>query len=153
MAANKKDARTTRLVRLLFLVYMLLLLYFLFFSEEMGRLEAGSEYRYNLVLFREIRRFYRHREVVGFKWFFMNVFGNVIAFMPFGMLMPRLARRQNWFFITLMALELSFVVEVLQLVFRLGCFDVDDLFLNTLGGFLGYLVYYVLDGSKKKDAV
>ena len=32
-------------------------------------------------------------------------------------------------------------MELLQLVFKVGSFDVDDLFLNTIGGLLGYLVY------------
>ena len=37
--------------------------------------------------------------------------------------------------------ELSLLVELLQLVFKVGSFDVDDLLLNTIGGLLGYLVY------------
>ena len=36
---------------------------------------------------------------------------------------------------------LSLLVELLQLVFKVGSFDVDDLLLNTIGGLLGYLVY------------
>jgi glycopeptide antibiotics resistance protein len=35
-------------------------------------------------------------------------------------------------------------VELLQLVAKVGVFDVDDLILNTLGGLLGFWVYYVL---------
>ena len=35
----------------------------------------------------------------------------------------------------------SLLVELLQLVFKVGSFDVDDLLLNTIGGLLGYLVY------------
>ena len=43
----------------LFVVYDLLQLYFLFFSEAYGRVaEAEREYRYNLVPFVEIRRFW-----------------------------------------------------------------------------------------------
>ena len=41
----------------------------------------------------------------------------------------------------LYSFELSLLVELLQLVFKVGSFDVDDLFLNTIGGLLGYLVY------------
>lgn len=37
--------------------------------------------------------------------------------------------------------ELSLLVELLQLVFRVGSFDVDDLLLNTLGGMAGYGLY------------
>ena len=37
--------------------------------------------------------------------------------------------------------ELSLLVEVLQLVTKVGSFDVDDLLLNTVGGILGFLIY------------
>jgi glycopeptide antibiotics resistance protein len=107
----------------------------------MGRL-MGEQYRYNLVPFREIRRFIKYREIVGWRAFFVNVIGNIIAFVPFGMLMPRLSgRMKHWYLVTLLALEFSFAVEVVQLVLKLGCFDVDDLILNTAGGLIGYVIY------------
>ena len=35
---------------------------------------------------------------------------------------------------------MSLLVEILQIVLRVGSFDVDDLILNTLGGIIGYLL-------------
>lgn len=65
-----------------------------------------------------------------------------MVFVPFGMFLPRLFRRcKNVLFVTLLSLELSLIVEVIQLVSRVGSFDVDDLLLNTIGGMLGYLIY------------
>ena len=50
----------------LFIIYVLLLIYFLFFSEAYGRVaEAEREYRYNLVPFVEIRRFWVYRDQLG----------------------------------------------------------------------------------------
>lgn len=147
MAANNKKHKGWNLV--LFIVYLILLFYFLFFSEAMGRTEAVPQYRYNLTLFREIKRFFIYRDILGWKAFFLNVFGNVLAFMPFGFLIPKLVSRcKNVFLTTLFSFELSLCVELLQLFFRLGSFDVDDLLLNTIGGFLGYLVYFVIEGRK-----
>ncbi|WP_260440996.1 VanZ family protein [Parageobacillus thermoglucosidasius] len=37
------------------------------------------------------------------------------------------------------ACSLSLTYEMIQLLFGLGSFDVDDLILNTLGGILGYV--------------
>jgi glycopeptide antibiotics resistance protein len=151
MAANKRKRYSKLFLRIVFIAYLLLLFYFLFFSEKMGRMEAGAQYRYNLKLFQEIKRFFKYREIVGYKAFFTNVFGNIIAFVPFGMLMPRLSERANhWFFTTILALELSFVVEAVQLIWKLGCFDVDDLLLNTIGGLIGYWIFYLMDGSRKR---
>lgn len=110
-----------------------------------------EQYRYNLTIFREIRRFYSIREKYP-KMFFINIIGNVAAFMPFGFLVPKLRqRRTNLFFMTLFSFELSLCVELLQLVFKLGCFDVDDLLLNTVGGILGYLLYYIIHKRRKRD--
>ena len=36
------------------------------------------------------------------------------------------------------------MVEIIQLVTKIGSFDVDDLFLNTIGGVLGYFVYKIM---------
>lgn len=41
------------------------------------------------------------------------------------------------------SLALSLVVEVSQLFLKVGSFDVDDLFLNTIGGMLGYITFTV----------
>ena len=143
MAANKnKFDKHKRFILILFIAYLLLLSYFLFFSEAMGRVGTEAQYRYNLTLFRERKRLYKYRELLGYKAFFLNVFGNVIAFIPFGMLIPKLLPRfSNWFWVTLLAFEFSLCVEVIQLCFKLGSFDVDDLLLNTVGGCLGFLVY------------
>lgn len=127
----------------LFVLYVLLLVYFLFFSEAYGR-SLGKElpYRYNLVPFVEIRRFWVYREQLGGAALFTNIFGNVIGFLPFGFILPVIAKRmQSGFLITLSGLCLSLAVETIQLAARVGCFDVDDLILNTLGAGLGYLCF------------
>ena len=137
----------------LFVCYLILLLYFLFFSEEFGRIQAqhaGNQYqripfRYNLIPFKEIRRFIRYRHVVGFHVFFINVFGNIIAFMPMGFFLPAVTgKKLSGIQIFLLSFFVSLLVETVQLLTKLGCFDVDDLILNTLGGFLGYLIYRTL---------
>ncbi len=61
------------------------LAYFLFFSEDFGRgSHLQEEYAYNLVPFKEIRRFIVYWHVVGIRSFLLNIVGNVVGFMPFG---------------------------------------------------------------------
>jgi glycopeptide antibiotics resistance protein len=43
--------------------------------------------------------------------------------------------------VALLSFEISVLIEVSQLIFQVGCFDVDDMILNTLGGLLGYLLF------------
>ena len=84
-----KKHRHRILGAVLFVLYLVLLTYFLFFAEEMGRSpDVRAEYSYNLTLFKEIRRFLLYRNILGWRAVFLNIFGNVLAFMPFGFFLP-----------------------------------------------------------------
>ena len=150
------EKKTKTLIRLtgilLFILYVLLLIYFLFFSEEYGRAaEVQQEYRYNLVPFVEIRRFWIYRKQLGTFAVFSNIFGNVIGFLPFGFILPVIFRRMNsGFLICISGFILSLTVEVIQLITKVGCFDVDDLILNTLGAVLGYVLFVICNHIRRK---
>lgn len=128
----------------LFLLYMAGLVYFLFLSEGFGHGGAG-EYDINIYPFREIWRYIRYGNVLGTRAVLTNLVGNVIGFLPFGALVPLMFRgaRKLWR-TALLSFEISALVEVTQLIFHVGCFDVDDMILNTLGGVLGYLMFITL---------
>lgn len=130
--------------------YLALLVYFLFFSEGFGRTASCREYRYNLRPFQEILRFVRYRHIVGFRAFFINIFGNILAFVPLGCFLPLLAKRKSAFCTVLGCFTFSLAVELTQLVTKLGCCDVDDLLLNTCGGGLGYLLYVLFRTIRKR---
>ena len=131
--------------RILFFIYLVLLIFLLFFSERYGR-GGTQEYRYNVVLFAEIKRFFKYRSLISTESFLLNMFGNVIGFMPFGFFLPMLMRKHSFFRILCLSFELTLAVEVTQLLFKVGIFDVDDLLLNTIGGVLGYICYRILRG-------
>lgn len=127
---------------LLFILYLIGISYFMFFSERFGRTGSTEEYHYNLVLFREIRRFITYRKEIGFEGFIVNIFGNVLAFAPYGFCLPMLSNKDNRLFRVLIATFcFSLLIECIQLFYKIGCFDVDDLLLNTLGGVLGFFAY------------
>lgn len=125
---------------LIFWIYMGVMIYFLFLGERYGN--PYHEYHYNLVLFHEIRRFIMYRHTVGTVSFLLNIFGNVFAFSPFGFLLPVLSTRMRRFWkMLLLSFFLTLCIECIQLVTMVGVFDVDDIFMNTLGGAVGYLAY------------
>lgn len=143
MAANKK--RQGLLKWVCFLAYLLFLAYIVFYN----RME-GDEYRYNLVCFQEIGRYYYLGMNTGnWKLFIFNVIGNIAIFMPLGVFLPSLfSRCKNIIFTTILSLEVSLCVELVQLITKVGSFDVDDLLLNTLGGMCGFLMYSIYKGIK-----
>ena len=68
-----------------------------------------------------------------------------MGFVPFGFILPIIHKDiRNFFFITFSGFALSLCVETIQLVTKLGCFDVDDLIMNTLGAALGYVFFAVI---------
>ncbi|MBO4837208.1 MAG: VanZ family protein [Clostridia bacterium] len=73
-----------------------------------------------------------------------QVYMNIMLFVPMGYLLPYVSR---WFRNrvrlrpVLACFLISFAVENLQLIFRLGLYDVDDLVSNTLGGLAGQFMY------------
>lgn len=144
MDVNKKRRRLV--AGILFIIYFIVLFYFLFFSEKMGRTYSERAYHYNLIPFREIGRFIKHRAVLGNEAVLLNIVGNVVAFVPFGAFLPIFSTRCRHFLYTaLYSFELSLLVELLQLIFKVGSFDVDDLLLNTLGGIIGFVIYVLIE--------
>ena len=131
----RRKKHIQRVSGVLFFLYLAVLIYFLFFADEYGR-TPSVEMRYNLVPFVEIRRFLVYRKVLGFRAVFLNVYGNIIGFLP---AMHRYFRRAY------RTVSVSFLfscgIELTQLVTRRGSCDVDDVILNTLGGLLGYLLF------------
>ena len=143
---SKKEIRKWRWGgRVLLAVYLACLIYFMFFSESYGRTTIQQEYHYNLVPLREIWRFIKYRHVLGFGAVLVNVVGNVAVFIPFGCGVPALFPKLRSFGqMAILSFSASLLAETLQLIFKVGCFDVDDLLLNTIGGCIGYLVYVLL---------
>lgn len=130
--------------RFFFGLYLLVLIYLMFFAEEWGRTMLEGEYRYNLVPFQEIRRYFRYREQIGTWFVFWNLAGNVIGFVPFGALLPALREKKMGFWkVFLLSFELTLLIEISQLILRVGSCDVDDMILNTLGGCVGYGLYRI----------
>ena len=127
-----------------FILYLIALTYFLFFAESFGRVPgAQTDYAYNLMPFREISRFIKYRGLLGFQAVLLNLAGNVLGFVPFGFFIPVVSRRGRiWRNAVLMGFGFSLCMELTQLIFKIGSFDVDDILLNTTGSILGYLAYW-----------
>lgn len=149
---NGKSARRIRAFgKVLFVLYIIFLIYFLCLAEWYGRTGTGEEYRYNLELFKEIRRFITYREQLGMFAVFANLFGNILIFVPYGFFISMAAVRRGFFKTLFLSFGLSLCVETVQLFTRVGSFDVDDILLNTIGGVLGYIVFVVCNLLRRRN--
>ena len=72
--------------------------------------------------------------------FFLQLALNALMFAPFGFFLPVLwSKCRSWKITALAGFLTSALIEFLQL-FSFRATDVDDLIMNTLGAFLGYLL-------------
>ena len=138
-----------RIAKITFILYIALMLWLLFGQRVSNDVQGGYwdelSQNINLVPFRTIGgymdRLYNsagklnHQAVI-------NLGGNVIMFIPLGFLLPfvsdRAKKLKNCFVLTFVVI-LS--VERLQFATLLGSFDIDDLLLNMIGIFMGWMAY------------
>lgn len=141
--------------RAFFVLYVLLLLTFTLFDDAFGRnarpefvWETGKTWAelretVNFVPLRTISLYVRNmqNEIIPYQDFLINIFGNLLAFMPFALFLPLLfpRMRSTWRFLAAVSLMI-FAVEAAQFVLQRGSADVDDFILNLTGAALLYFV-------------
>ena len=72
---------------------------------------------------------------------FINLFGNIAAFVPLGFLLPCLLKKvQSFGWFLLCTVFLVVAIEVIQLFTLRGSCDIDDLILNEVGALIGFAI-------------
>lgn len=119
------------LFMLAFLLYSLILFYVVTFQD----VNYGTN---NFIPFKEILRY-----EFGSSFFIHNVLGNILLFIPFGFFVSFILKTKKPSYIIIVTFITSLVIEFTQLLIG-RTFDVDDVLLNIVGGFLGYLIYLII---------
>lgn len=79
-----------------------------------------------------------------------NLLGNIIVLIPFGFLFATLYQKIKWGRVLLIGLFTGIILELLQVIFKSGILDIDDVILNSLGVIIGYLLFIFIYGLFKK---
>ena len=125
---SKRSGTHRDLLFFLVIVYAAVLLKLAFFSRE-----PGSRTTVDLTLFNT------WGVTMQAHAFFVE---NIIMFIPFGILIPTaFPMMRNIFVCTMTALACSLSLEMFQLITGRGFCQLDDVVTNTLGAFIGYIVY------------
>lgn len=110
-------------------------------EQRMANAIEENKANNNYILFATIKKFYKSRRLRT-EYKVDNIGGNILGFIPLGFLFPFVWKRGARGLVTLVfcfGVSLSF--EWIQLKTGIGVFDVDDLFLNTLGGLTGLILF------------
>lgn len=78
----------------------------------------------------------------------INVFGNIALFIPLSIILINYFKSLSYSNIIFANFITSLSFELIQLSTGWGVFDVDDIFLNTLGGIIGLIIYYLITHNK-----
>lgn len=148
--------------KVLFFIYILLVIKFIIFKYPIeqilqlcndwgkGVILQGLDTA-NFTLFKTIKMYIRYYNQLNS---FENLFGNVLIFIPYGWILPRVhGRYRNILLLMLNAFLFITSIEIVQLFSAFGAFDVDDILLNCFGVLIGYFCYLVMDltGRSKMD--
>ena len=68
----------------------------------------------------------------------VNLLGNILPFIPIGLLPPIIVRSVSWQKAFLLGVFTGVSFEMMEVVLSVGIFDVDDVLLNAFGVLVGY---------------
>jgi glycopeptide antibiotics resistance protein len=73
--------------------------------------------------------------------FLWNIMGNLVMLLPLGAVLPCLFRRIDRFWKVVITVTVTIIlIELAQLILRVGVIDIDDLILNLSGAMIGYAI-------------
>lgn len=133
----------------MFVLYCVVMLQLLFFRPPSPRSVPYWQTireNINLIPFATIREQIRFilygTNRIMVRYSYVNLFGNIIAFIPCGLFLPLLGnktKKLRWTILISFALFLA--VEIFQLFTLTGRADIDDVLLNLLGCLVGYFLW------------
>ncbi len=167
------DERLLQTLKVIFAVaYILIILYETLFTRSITR-----HVKYELSLFWSYRQSLSFCTDAGWPGLCIadsallkQIILNILLYIPFGYLLPsawprlaklpgraprrrviRMLKNFPWIVIVI-SVSLSTFIEVTQLFFRLGLFELDDIFNNTVGCLIGIILYQLLLRPRAKKS-
>lgn len=137
LKGSKRFVLHKELMALVFILYILCLYSVVTYQD----INYGG---INLIPFKEMFRY----EIGSYK-FIKNIIGNILLFIPYGFFSSYYLNNKKISTNVVLCLIASLSIEIIQ--YHIGrVFDIDDIILNVLGGFIGCLLYVALNAIKNK---
>ena len=149
------ESKRERMWSLIFFLYLLFLIKMIIFKYPIEHMRAIVDTwqkdviweglsTANFIPFKTIKMYIQYYDLPGLRSF-SNLFGNVLVFIPVGVMLPMVHRAsKNILVLLLNALLFVVGIEVFQLFSNFGAFDVDDIILNCFGVLIGRCIYQIL---------
>lgn len=127
------------MLKIISYIYFALLFYLVFLLDY--RLNQHFRSSYNTFPFKKTYEFITHYSELQLldKWcYYSDLIGNVVLFIPFPFTYQQLSNQTYTAKkIVIIVLIASVFIEAMQYLLNIGVLDIDDLLLNSLGGWIG----------------
>lgn len=117
---------------IVFIYYVILLFNMVIFARY------DSVYGYNLVPFKSILEALKSDDLY---FMVINIFGNLVVFMPLEYFIINLFEIKRFSLNFILSFLIILIIEILQFVFKIGVFDIDDILLSFFGMMMFYVIY------------
>lgn len=125
----------------IFIAYLVIYVRIVFLSRS----SVGSGPRWvNLVPFQTIQEYINLNPGPYERMIDVNIWGNILLFVPMGIYASSLQPKVSIVKGLLIVFLVSLGTEIVQFTLAIGSADVDDLILNTIGGLIGIMGYFLL---------
>lgn len=140
-------SQSNRIIVILLIAYTIAIIYFMFFGFGRPHIsDSLQEYRFSIIPTGIPLWVPNHLSLDILKLWVFSL-GNLLAFVPFGILMPMAFGLKYHKFIFIFLISI-FSLEILQMISYLGSFDIEDIIVNSLGASIGFFSYKI--GNKSK---
>lgn len=139
------ETRKYKLIRsasaIMLAVYLAFLAWRMFFYAYANYHRVQSpKLEYNLVPLKTILDLLENYNKIDLTFWIYNLLGNIVIFIPLGVLLTLLIKQVSIKKTLAAAFLIIVLAESIQLITRVGVFDVDDIILNLLGCTVGYML-------------
>ena len=125
--------KVKRLSQIIIFIYYIILLFNMAFFARYNIVDS-----YNIIPFKSIINIISNRNVYSI---IINIFGNLLIFMPLEYFIIELLNIKKIYVNFILSFLIILIIVLLQFIFKVGVFDVDDLILCVLGMNLFFIIY------------
>lgn len=133
-----------RITRVVLAFYLVVLTWIILFKMQLSPEVVGTVRSVNLVPL-------AGATVINGALDYREAVQNVLAFVPFGLMMGMLMAGRPWWRALVPVAAVSLTFEVLQFVLAAGASDITDFLANTLGGAIGLGAYALVRVIARSD--
>lgn len=142
---SNRDRIKTVLLYGIFTCYIILLIKILLLSRVSSLASLDLfESPTNLIPFHSILASISKSHVSLRSFAMGNVIGNILIFIPMGIYLSLFKKDKRLLGNLIILVLISTIVELIQWILGIGVLDIDDVILNSIGGWLGILIYKIL---------